>query len=88
MFLQENTVADLMFKITRNVIQDPLHHVIYAGIKFEVTTLSDLGGVTFTINVMDGRTTARLWYEINIPFFGKKAGIITIVLCCPLSKGK
>ena len=62
------------------------HHATYSAIKFEVTTSYGLGGDTFTRNVTDGRTdrqtngrtTDRLWYEINIPFFlKKKAGIVT-----------
>ena len=79
---------DLGVKVTRNVAQYPLHHVIYASTKFEVATSNGLGGDTITRNVTDGRTdrqthgrtdrrtTDRLWYEINIPFFSnEKAGI-------------
>ena len=76
---------DLGVKVTRNVAQYPLHHVIYASTKFEVATSNGLGGDTITRNVTDGRTDAltdrrttdRLWYEINIPYFSnEKAGII------------
>ena len=58
----------------------------YLGSKFEVATSNGLGGDTFTKDVTDGRTyahtdgqrtTDRLWYGINIPFFlKKKAGVI------------
>ena len=65
-----------------NVTQYPLHHVIYAPTKFEVATSNRLGEDTITRNVADrqtqGRTTDRLWYEINIPYFSyEEAGIIT-----------
>ena len=50
---------DLRVKVTQNVAQYPLHHVIYASTKFEVTTSNSLGGDTITRNVMDGRTDAR-----------------------------
>ena len=78
---------DLGVKVTRNVTQYPLHHVIYASTKFEVATSNGLGGDTITRNVTDGRadrqthgrTTDRLWYEINIPYFSNEnAGIINI----------
>ena len=81
---------DLGVKVTRNVTQYPLHHVIYAPTKFEVATSNGLGEDTITRNVTDGRTdrrtdgqtdgrtTDRLWYEINIPYFSyEKAGIKT-----------
>ena len=81
---------DLGVKVTRNVTQYPLHHVIYASTKFEVAMPNGLGEDTITRNVTDkgtdrqtdrqthGQTTDRLWYEINIPYFSnkKKAGII------------
>ena len=76
---------DLGVKVTRNVTQYPLHHVIYAPTKFQVATSNGLGEDTITRNVTDGRTdrqtdartdgqtdgrtTDRLWYEINIPYF-------------------
>ena len=52
----------------------------YLGTKFEVAMSNGLGGDTFTRNVTeggtyaqtDGRTTDRLWYEINIPYFSKE----------------
>ena len=54
----------------------------YLGTKFEVAMSNRLGGDAFTRNMThrrtDRRTTDRLWYEINIPFFlKKKAGIKT-----------
>ena len=81
MHLQENTFFDL---VTRNAAQYPLHHVTYLGTTFEVALSRGLGGDTFTRNVTDGRTdrqtdrrtTDRLWYENDIPFFLKKARII------------
>ena len=50
---------DLGVKVTQNVTQFPLHHVIYAPIKFEVATSNGLGEDTITRNVMDGRTDGR-----------------------------
>ena len=68
---------NLGVKVTRNVTQYPLHHVIYAPTKFQVATSNGLGEDTITRNVTDGRTTDRLWYEINIPYFSyEKAGIM------------
>ena len=92
---------DLGVKVTRNVTQYPLHHVIYAPTKFQVATSNGLGEDTITRNVTDGRThgrtdrrtdgrtTDRLWYEINIPYFSyEKAGIIIMMglLCITISK--
>ena len=58
MHLQENTFFDLDLgvKVTRNITQYPLYHVIYASTKFEVATSIGLGGDTITRNVTDGRT--------------------------------
>ena len=63
MHLQENTLFDLILhylvpkvKVTRNITQYPLHHVIYAPTKFEVATSNGLGEDTITRNVTDGRT--------------------------------
>ena len=73
---------DLGVKVTQTVIQYPLHHVIYASTKFEVATSNGLGEDTITRNMTadrstDGRTTDRLWYEINIPYFSnEKVGIM------------
>ena len=39
---------ELRVKVTRNVAQYPLHHVIYPATKFEVATSNLLGGDTFT----------------------------------------
>ena len=50
---------DLGVKVTRNVAQYPLHHVIYASTKFEVAGSNGLGGDTITRNVTDGRTDAQ-----------------------------
>ena len=65
--------------MTQIVAQYPLHYVTYSATKFDIATSNGVGGDTFTSNVMDGQTTDRLWYEINIPicFLKKKAGIIT-----------
>ena len=78
--LQENTLFDLdpKVKVTRNVIQYPLHHMSYSATKFEVTTSNGLEEGTVTRNVTDGRTPDRLWYEINILFFLRKNGYITM----------
>ena len=48
---------DLGVKVTQNITQYPLHHVIYASTKFEVSTSNGLGEVTITRNVTDGRWT-------------------------------
>ena len=62
MHLQENTLFDLYVdpdpkvKVTQNVAQVPLHHVIYAPAKFAVATFKGLGGDAFTRNLTDGRT--------------------------------
>ena len=85
---------DLGVKVTRNVTQYPLHHVIYAPTKFHVATSNCLGEDTITRNVTDGRTdgqtdrqtdrrtdgrtTDRLWYEINIPYFSYEKAGIII----------
>ena len=50
---------DLDVKVTRNVTQYPLHHVIYAPTKFEVATSNGLGEDTITRNVTDGRTDGQ-----------------------------
>ena len=47
---------DLGVKVTRNVTQYPLHHVIYAPTKFEAATSNGLGEDTITRNVTDGQT--------------------------------
>ena len=61
------------------VDQYPLHHVTYVSAKFKVAGPNGLGENTITRNVTDGqtftygrtdrRTTDRLCYEINIPYF-------------------
>ena len=50
---------DLGVKVTGNVAQYRLHHVIYASTKFEVARSNGLGEDTITRNVTDGRTDAR-----------------------------
>ena len=50
---------DLGVKVTRNVTQYPLHHVIYASAKFEVATSNGLREDTITRNVSEGRTDGR-----------------------------
>ena len=58
MHLQEKTLFDLDLgvKVTRNLTQYPLHHVIYASTKFEVATSNGLGEDSITRNVTDGQT--------------------------------
>ena len=53
MHLQENNLFDVGVKVTRNIAQYPLHHVIYASAKFEIATTNNLGEDTITRNVMD-----------------------------------
>ena len=48
MHLQENSKFDLGVKVTRNVAQYPLHHVVYSATKFEDATSKGLGGDVFT----------------------------------------
>ena len=61
MHLQENTLFDLDLgvKVTGNVTQYPLHHVIYASTKFEVATSNGLGEDTITRNVTEGQTDGQ-----------------------------
>ena len=61
MHLQENTLFDLDLgvRVTRNVTQCPLHHVIFASTKFEVATSNRLVEDTITTNVTDGRTDGQ-----------------------------
>ena len=72
---------DLGVKVTRNVVQYPLHHVTYSPTKFGVASSNGLGGDTFTRNVTDARTARRtdgrrtdFDTKINtcIPFFFSK----------------
>ena len=62
-------------KVTQNVAQFPLHHVIYAPAKFEVQRFRR----RCIYKKCDGRrdrwTTNRLWYEINKPFFSKETSL-------------
>ena len=68
MHLQENKIFDLTLtprshnprvKVTQNVAQFPLHHVIYATAKFAIAMSNGLGGDAFTRNLTNGRTHAR-----------------------------
>ena len=45
-----NSIFDHDFgvKVTRNIAQYPLHHVIYSATKFKVATSYPLGGDIFT----------------------------------------
>ena len=54
MHLQENTFfdLDLWVNFKRNVAQYPLHHVIYAPVKFEGAKSNGLGGDTFEENTL------------------------------------
>ena len=54
MHLQENTLFDLLVKVTQNLAQYFLHHVTYAPAKFKVATANSLGGDTISKNVTDG----------------------------------
>ena len=61
-------------KVTQNIAQLPLHHVIYASTKFEVATSYGLGEDTITRNVTDGHTHGRTddgptLVRSNIPYF-------------------
>ena len=49
-----------------------LHHVTYAGIKFEVGSSKGLGGDTFTRNLTDRGMHGSRTDEINVPFFSKE----------------
>ena len=76
MHLQENTLFDLGLgvKLTINVAQYHIHHVTYARTKFEGATSNDLGGDTFTRNVMDGQTDRQTnrWTDGRQTDFGTK----------------
>ena len=50
MHLQEKSIFDLDLgvKVTQNVAQYPLHHVIFSATKFEVAMSNSLTGDTFT----------------------------------------
>ena len=50
---------DLYPKVTRNITQYLLHHVVDASAKFKVATTNDLGINTITRNVTDVRTFLR-----------------------------
>ena len=52
---------DLWLKVTQNILQYPLHHVIYASAKFEVATSNCLEEDTIARNVTDG---TKLIYPI------------------------
>ena len=78
-------------KVTRNVTQYPLHHVIYAPTKFQVAMSNGLGEDTITRNVTDGRTDRQTHRrtdrqtdgrrtDFNIPYFSYEKAGITIFL--------
>ena len=48
MHLQENTLFDIDFDVTRNNAQYPLQHVTYSATKFEVALSKGLEGDAFT----------------------------------------
>ena len=58
MHLQVNTLFDFDFrvKVTKNINQYTLHHVIYASARFEVATTNGLGEYTITKNMTDRGT--------------------------------
>ena len=51
---------DLEVKVTQNVTQYPLHHVIVASAKFEVATSNGLGEDTITRNLTDRQTGIQM----------------------------
>ena len=59
-------------KVTQNITQYPLHHVIFVAAKFKVALTNCLGEDTITRKVTDTQTYGwmrdRLWYKINIPY--------------------
>ena len=65
MHLQENTLFDLDLdvKVSQNVAQYPLHHVIYAPVKFEADTSNSLGEDGFTRK------------HIILPFTGPRSAV-------------
>ena len=46
-----------MVKVTGNIVQYPLHHVIYASAKFEVAISNSLSEDTIIRYLTDGRKT-------------------------------
>ena len=50
---------DLGVRVTRNVVQHPLHYVTYAATKSEVARSNGLGVDAFTRNVTDRQIDAR-----------------------------
>ena len=77
MHLQENTFFDLdTVKVTLNVAQYPLHHVIYSATKFEVAMPNGLGRDTFTRNKTNGQQT-DFSTKYTLFFLRKKTGIIS-----------
>ena len=57
-------------KVTQNVAQFPLHHVIYAPAKFAVGPFKGLRGDAFTRNLTVGQTDR--WMHKRRTDFGKK----------------
>ena len=72
---------DIGFKVTRNIAQYPLDHVICASTTFEVAKSYGLGEDTITRYVADGQTDGRRTdfgtKSIYHIFSNEKAGIIT-----------
>ena len=59
-YLTFDPYPDPKVKVTQNVAQFPLHHVIYAPAKFAAAMLNGVGGDAFTRNVTEGQTDHRL----------------------------
>ena len=54
-----NLTFDLEVKVTQNVAQYPLHHVLYASAKFEAAMYNGLREDTITRNGVDKQTDGR-----------------------------
>ena len=74
MHLQENTLFDFdpKVKVTQNIAQYSLHHVIYAYTKFEFATTNSLGEDAFTIKYIIGP-----YYEPSTFYAPAKFGVAT-----------
>ena len=55
----------LEVKVTQNVIQYPLHHVLYASAKFEKAMSNGLREGTITRNEKDNRQTDDRWTDFG-----------------------
>ena len=49
MHLQENSIFDLLVKVTQNFAQYSLQHVTYLATKFNVATSNGLGDILFDL---------------------------------------